>query len=135
VIPPNLLSSNLFFYAVPIWQWEAVAPPAAAATQDAPCAGDAAATAAASELANAEPASAATAAALRLVFKGYEWRPTVDWHCEAVPEWEQWTDSKRDDSSADARSRERARNAAPLRPAAAPSTDGTPGPAASETGD
>lgn len=126
MIPPNLLSADLFFYAVPIWQWEPVEPPAGDGCEP-PSAGAEAAAAAASELAAAEPTNAAAAAALRLVFKGYEWRSGVDWSCIAVSEWEHWTDSKRDDAAADARSRERVRNGTAVPPAIAPAADAAQG--------
>lgn len=128
MIPPSLLCADLFFYAVPVWAWEAVPAPSGDTPEQAPNALEAAATAAACQLGEPEPAAAAATAALRLVFKGYEWRSGVDWSCMALPEWDAWSDSKRDESSASARALERARRGVAPQPVpAAPGPQAGPG--------
>ena len=135
MIPPALSSTSLYYYAHAVWQLEPVhatpAEPSADGAQP-PDACDAAAAAAACEVASPEPASTAAAAAMRWVFKGYEWRLAGDWNCQATPEWEQWNDSKRDDAADSARSRERARRVAPPLPAPASDAGGAVAPEADE---
>jgi hypothetical protein len=144
MILPTLTSISWSYTAVPVWEWERVEPPRplerpAAESGDV---ADAAETGADGIVTPCEaPTPEPDAAAMRLVFKGYEWKPMPLWECLANPDWDHWVDHGRDDASERARSAERNRNAGaalppPVVPLAPGADDGAAGtPAAGAGGD
>jgi hypothetical protein len=112
MILPSQLHIDWSFTAVAIWTWEPVANDDAA---DRPS-GTADTADAASPMPGTAPCGDPEPPTLRLVFKGYEWRPTALWECLANPDWDHWADSGRDHSIEQARRDERNRQAGVPKP-------------------
>jgi hypothetical protein len=110
MIPPNLVTIEWTLAAIPIWRWQPVDPTRcdAGATQP-PDASTG------SQVAD-EMRADETAPEMRLVFRGYEWRPIALWTCIANPDWDRWSEGRHDDAAQRAREQERRRIAPTMPP-------------------
>lgn len=99
MIPPLPSSFGFSYVAIPVWKWEPDPATTAPATSSAATSSAAPSPAApCSEGAAAEgDANAPTAPSLRLVFKGYEFRLTAQWHPFVNPGWDSFVDNDPDE--------------------------------------
>jgi len=112
---PNILSITWSYLAVPVWGWEPIVGEETSATVNASSPGNGGSctpTAITAELTSAMSVECAPKA-MRMVVTGYEWQPIANWEWLANPDWQVWSNNKRDDSIDRARRNETLRAAQP----------------------
>lgn len=117
---PSILSISWSYAAVPIWGWEAVdgeqiLPTGNVSSEDG--GGSAVPTASTGEFTLGVGVDCAPKP-MRMVITGYSWQPIATLEWLANPDWQRWSDNKRDDSMDRARKSEdlRAAQSTPLVP-------------------